>query len=386
MEFKRAIPQKRYVLRFCMLLTVLIFLSGFGTAQTSDLYTKTFGSVGDHYQSQEQVAEMRNMFINTNGSGTATLKSGFLYVDGETVHLNETGYMYKEVGVNSSGTLDVSGEVSITSGDTMTGHLISQNLLHNVTAERLEHMIVTVPSLPENTGAAIALSRDKSTWYNSQLQAGEKTALQQGSNSFDLSAFRWPANQFYYKLFLNTTTEFSPSIDGVNISYSDTELNETVQANSTLSRINAQLEPAYPTLVLHTQQPRTFLYTLENENEEDIQLTVAMNGSAVSLADPAFNADNIVCSDGRNCTVTVPAKTETKIEVRLLAENAGIGNLTMYHGFNGTAQTTTTEIYATDTPPGEVFNMPGLSLAHIFIILVVAGIIQGILRQNYDMF
>ncbi|WP_455392201.1 Ig-like domain-containing protein [[Eubacterium] cellulosolvens] len=99
------------------------------------------------------------------------------------------------------------------------GDLISTNLLADQKAKSINTFNCTT-EIPQDTYMAVQFSVDNQSWYSSNGKADAWDTLDDGDNSFDLSVLDWSGPEFYYSVYFISTGDDLPSLQNINLSYS----------------------------------------------------------------------------------------------------------------------------------------------------------------------
>jgi hypothetical protein len=99
-----------------------------------------------------------------------------------------------------------------------SGELWSTNLLSGLTVSSIDSFGYNA-TIPSGTSLKVQFSQDNSTWYNSTGSSGGWNNLTQGANTISLSSLGWSGANFYYKIQYTSNGTNTPTLDDVNVSY-----------------------------------------------------------------------------------------------------------------------------------------------------------------------
>ncbi|MCK5561257.1 MAG: hypothetical protein KAJ51_11705, partial [Thermoplasmata archaeon] len=100
------------------------------------------------------------------------------------------------------------------------GELISTNLLTGDNATSFD-LFIYETSIPTGTNLKIQFSKDNLSWYDSGGQLYGWSLLDEGINYFNLSSLFWQGGGFYYKINFTSDNLEIPSIQWINLYYTN---------------------------------------------------------------------------------------------------------------------------------------------------------------------
>lgn len=105
------------------------------------------------------------------------------------------------------------------------GGVTSTNLLSGSSASSISNFYYNIFTLPGNSSVAVQFSTDNTNWYSAAGVLNASTTLTTlGGANLSLSSLGWSGNSFYYKLYLNATSDLTgtPIITSVRFDYTPT--------------------------------------------------------------------------------------------------------------------------------------------------------------------
>ena len=108
------------------------------------------------------------------------------------------------------------------------GTVTSTNLLSGGSASSFNNFYYNISSLPGNSSVTIQFSADNSTWYSAAGTPAASTTLSTtgGANLSltSLNSLGWSGTSFYYKMYLNSTSDLTgtPVIKNIRLDYTPT--------------------------------------------------------------------------------------------------------------------------------------------------------------------
>jgi hypothetical protein len=121
------------------------------------------------------------------------------------------------------------------------GEFTSQNLLNGQNLLSIDKFNCST-FIPNQTSIKVQFSQDLNNWYDSDGNLNNWDELNNNVNNINLSALTWNASRFYYKMKLETQNIFIPSIQNVNVTFSQYSLSGTSESQVISLNSNANLK------------------------------------------------------------------------------------------------------------------------------------------------
>jgi hypothetical protein len=105
------------------------------------------------------------------------------------------------------------------------GDVVSANLLSGTSASSITNFYYNITSLPGNSSVTVQFSKDNTNWYSAAGTLNASTTLSTtGGANLSLASLAWTGTAFYYKMFLNATSDLTgtPKLSSVRLDYTPT--------------------------------------------------------------------------------------------------------------------------------------------------------------------
>ena len=99
------------------------------------------------------------------------------------------------------------------------GTLVSINLLSGETVTCIGEFDYIASAIPSGTTLKVQFSQDSTTWHNSSGTPGGWDTMSQGTHSIDLSVLGWTGANFYYRIVFTSDGSDTPVLDEISLDY-----------------------------------------------------------------------------------------------------------------------------------------------------------------------
>lgn len=159
-----------------------------------------------------------------NLDGWDTMSAGTISIDISRLGWITAKFYYRVVFTSNSIFTPVLESVGVNYVEdatyTLGGLLTSTNILPTNSPSAINTFSYNASAIPDGTNLQIQFSYDNTNWYSATGVANERTNLEEGVNSLDLSTLAWTKTAFYYRVWFISDGISTPIFDSSSVAVS----------------------------------------------------------------------------------------------------------------------------------------------------------------------